>query len=148
MKRIGEIAARLVANPIELVAAANQSAAHEFDAPTPSRMEAEDEQGRAPQGVGAKLATGEEAGASYGKGKGPSPKARPSEGRNNNETPRHRGNTGMRTHPAERSYPPRVLRLASSRCLDTVKPPYGFPRPAVSRHLVLVRERSHQPTAP
>ncbi len=30
MKRIGEIAARLVANPIELVAAANQSAAHEL----------------------------------------------------------------------------------------------------------------------
>ena len=49
MKRIGEIAARLVANPIELVAAANQSAAHELgNGPTGSGGIAADPSAAAP----------------------------------------------------------------------------------------------------
>jgi hypothetical protein len=41
MKRIGEIAARLDANPIELVAAANQKRSTEFTPDTQGRLEAE-----------------------------------------------------------------------------------------------------------
>lgn len=50
MRHISKALAGVMAD-IEAKRAAN--APHEFDAPTPSRMEAEDEQGRAPQGVGA-----------------------------------------------------------------------------------------------
>jgi hypothetical protein len=102
VKRIGEIAARLVANPVELVAAANQKRSTELVGAPPQGGESE-----APM-------PGLEA-PSKAKGKGPSPKARPV---NREVVKQQRGETALQTLPRIG----RCERMANSPPMNATSP--------------------------
>ncbi len=118
MRRIGEIAARLVANPVELVAAANQKRSTEFEG------------GAAMPGG----ATATPPVTLYGRG-GPE--------RDVNESC---GNTDPavvvgKSEPSRATNPPILSVVWSNRCMDRAFPTRS-PRAARSIHLVLVDSHS------
>ena len=139
MKRIGEIAARLVANPVELVAAANQKRSTELDgAPEAKRSDVPfmGSMGKVGGPIGeesisppvAQAGAREETASNSRMGKGLSPKAQPSVlGDHHVKDP----------SPAPKGRPV-LLVIAGGRGMSTAQRRHGFPRPAVLRPMLLI----------